>query len=63
MNINQNLVLAARTAVQSGVVAETLAQVPGYPGMFVGIDSCQDLQPMHFFEENDARYAVGPRKK
>jgi len=63
MQVNKQIIAAAKDTVQSAVDATAAIEVLGYPGMFVSSDACEDIQPVHYFEANNARYAIGPRRK
>jgi len=63
MDINPNIIAAAKKAVNEGQVADTLLMIPGYDQMFVSISGHKDIQSMDFFEIDGARYAVGPKRK
>jgi hypothetical protein len=63
MEINPNMVDAAKKAVSDGSVTDSLKMIPGYAKMFVSYSEHQDIQPIGFFEQDGKRYAVGPKKK
>jgi len=63
MQIDPQLIEAARRTVAEKVVGDVAVEIIGYEGMFVSEEDKGGLKEIHFFAAGDKKFAIGVKRK
>ncbi len=63
MQIDSQLIEAARRTVTEKVVGDEAVEIIGYEGMFVTQEDKGGLKEIYFFSEGEKKFAIGVKRK